>query len=155
MIKCNDENIAGKLQNCVRSTGNSGSTSLPPVGDSFNYIETTSDIHGGYVFCSCERTDIIQISNITFYYNRFSILTNDSLKSMGTVRIQRLLQDITWSTQYTIAKNTQFTDNSSDWTLLILNFTIENYGIKLIYDQIDTAHSDFCFSKITKKHSVY
>ena len=30
------------------------------------------------VFVSFERTDIIQFSNITFYYNRFSTLANDS-----------------------------------------------------------------------------
>ena len=65
--------------------------SLAPIGDSFMYIETSSNNHGDDVFCSIERTDIIQITNITFYYNRFSILTNDSLKSMGRFRIQLLL----------------------------------------------------------------
>ena len=35
------------------------------------------------VFVSFERTDIRQINKITFYYNRYSILTNDSKKSMG------------------------------------------------------------------------
>ena len=69
------------------------------------YIETTSGNHRKIVFCSFERTNIIQITNITFYYNRFSILTNDSLKSMGRFRILLLLEDNTWSTQYTIPKN--------------------------------------------------
>ena len=55
------------------------------------YVETSSNNHGNNVFVSFERTDIFQISNITFYYDRFSILTNDSLKSMGRVRIQLLL----------------------------------------------------------------
>ena len=122
------------------------------------YIETSSANYGNKVFCSFERTDIIQISqirNITFYYNRFSILTNDSLKSMGRFRIQLLLEDDIWSTQYTIEKNTQYGDNSTDWTLLNLDFTVENYGIRLYYDQIDTPHSDMCFSNITITHSVY
>ena len=119
------------------------------------YIETSSNNHGNDVYVSWERTDIIQIRNITFYYNRFSTLTNDSLKSMGRFRIQLLLEDNTWSTQYTIAKNSQYSDNSTDWTLLNLDFTVENYGIKLIYDQIDTAHADMCFSNITITHSVY
>ena len=39
--------------------------------------------------------------------------------------------------------------------MLNLDFTAENYGIKLIYDQIDTAHADMCFSNITIIHSVY
>ena len=48
------------------------------------YIETSSGNHGhDRFFVSWEGTDIIQITNITFYYNSFSVLTNDSLKSMG------------------------------------------------------------------------
>ena len=119
------------------------------------YIETSSGNRGNNVFCSFERTDIIQITNITLYYNRISILTNNNLKAMGRSRIQLLLEDNTWSTQYTIAKNTQYTDTSTDWTLLNLDFTIENYGIKLVYGQIDKPHADMCFSNITITHSVY
>ena len=90
------------------------------------YIETSSNNHGKKVFVSWERTDIIQITNITFYYNSISILTDDSLKSMGRFRIQLLLTNNTWSTQYTIAKNTQYSDNSTNWTLINLDFTVEN-----------------------------
>ena len=128
---------------------------MPPVGDSFMYIETSSNNNGENVFVSWERTDIIQITNITFYYNRFSILTNDSLKSMGKFRFQLLLDDNTWSTRYNIPKNDRYSDNSTDWTLVSLNFTVENFGNNLIYDQIDTAHADMCFSNITITHSVY
>ena len=160
-IKCNDKNGNGKISNFVKSTKTnspssySGATSLPPIGNSFMYIEITSNNHGPNVFVSWERTDIIQITNITFYYNRFSILTNDNLKNMGRFRIQLLLEDNTWNTQYTIDKNTQYSDSESEWKLLNLDFTIENYGIKLILDQMDTAHSDMCFSNITITHSVY
>ena len=160
VIKCNDRNNNGKIQNFIKSTKTnspssySGATSLPPIGDSFMYIETSSNNHGSNVFVSWERTDIIQISNITFYYNRFSS-PDDNLKNMGRFRIQLLLENNTWSTQYTIVKNTQYSDNSTDWTLLNLDFTEENYGIKLILDQIDTAHSDMSFSNITITHSVY
>ena len=156
VIKCSDKNGNGKISNFIKSTktnspsSNTGSESLPPIGDSFMYIETSSNNHGDNVFVSFERTDIIQITNITFYYNRFS----DHNPSMGRFRIQLLLEDNTWSTVYTIAKNTQYSDNSTDWSLLNLDFTLENYGIKLIYDQIDTAHADMCFSNITITHSV-
>ena len=119
------------------------------------YIETSSNNHGDNVFVSWERTDIIEISNITFYYNRFSILTNDNLKNMGRFRFQLLLDDSAWTTQYTIDENTQYSDLESEWKLLNLGFTVENYGIKLILDQIDTAHSDMCFSNIIITHSVY
>ena len=161
-IVCNDVNNNGNLNRFIRTTrttsptADSGASSLPPIGVAFMYIETSGGFSGSdNIFASWERTDIIQITNITFYYNRFSILTNDSLKSMGRFRIQLLLEDDVWETQYTIPKNTQYNDNSTDWTLLNIDFTKENFGIKLIYDQIETAHADMCFSNITITHSVY
>ena len=70
-IRCNDKNYTGKIQNFLRSskssspTGDSGATNIPPIGTAFMYIETTSNNHGNNVFVSFERTDIIQITNIT------------------------------------------------------------------------------------------
>ena len=119
------------------------------------YIETSSNIHGNNVFVSFERTDNIQFSILTFYYNRSSILTNDSLKSIGRFRIQILLEDNTWSTRYIVPENDQYSDSSTDWTKLSLNFTEKNYGIKLIFDEIDSALSDMCFSIISITHSIF
>ena len=160
-IKCNNKNNQSRINDFIKSTktnsltGYSGATSLPPIGTAFMYIETSSNNHGDDVFVSWERTDIIQISNITFYYNRFSILTNDFKKSMGRFRIELLLEDNTWSTRYNIPKNDRYSDSSTQWTLVNLIFTVENYGIRLIYDQIDTPHADMCFSNISITHSVY
>ena len=102
IIKNLHKNSGAKIGNLFKSTQTSGPTSepgatkLPPIGSPFLYIETSSDNHGHErVFVSWERTDNIQITNITFYYNRFSILTNDSLKSIGRFRIQLLLEGIT------------------------------------------------------------
>ena len=119
------------------------------------YIETSSDNNGENVFVSFERIDFFQITIINFFYNRYSNLTNDSLKSMGRFRIQLLPPNNTWSTRYNITKIDRCGDFSRDWTLDTLNYTEENYGIKLIHDELDTAHSDMCFSNITKTHSVY
>ena len=119
-IYCNNKNNQSRINDFIKSTktnspsGYSGATSLPPIGNSFMYIETSSNNHGDNVFVSWERTDVIQISNISFSYNRFSILTNDKLKNMGRFRILLLLDDNTWSTQYTIDKNTQYSDSESD-----------------------------------------
>ena len=78
-IICNDKNKNRKTTNFIKSTksnsptSDSGATSLPPIGSAFKYIETSSGNHGhNRVFVSLERTDFIQIANITFYYNRFS-----------------------------------------------------------------------------------
>ena len=161
-IKCNDKNNNGKIQNFIKSTktnspsNHSGATGLPPIGNAFMYIETSGSNSGSHViYCSWERTDIIQITNITFYYNRHSILINDNKKSMGRLQIQLLLDNNTWSTQYTIPKNTQYTDSPTEWKLLNIDFSVENYGIKMVYDQIDTPHADMCFSNIAITHSVY
>ena len=62
------------------AAGYSGAMSLLPNGDSFMYIETSSNNQCKNVFASFERTDVIQISNITFYHNRSQILCKDSIK---------------------------------------------------------------------------
>ena len=159
-IKCNNRNNHTKINDFIKSTktnsptSHSGAESLPPIGNSFMYIETSSINHGSNTYVILERTDIIQISNITFYYNRFS--TSDyNLRAMGGFRIQLLLEDNTWDTQYTIAKIVQYNSSSTEWSLLNLDFTIENYGIRLIYDRIDTAHADMCLSNIIITHSIY
>ena len=74
---------------------------------------------------------------------------------MGRFRIQLLLENNTWSSQYTINKNSQYSDNSTDWSLLNIDFTIEIYGIKLVCDQMESAHADMCFSNVTITHSVF
>ena len=161
IINCNDRKNNGRIQNFIKSTktnnptGYSGATRLPPIGNSFMYIETSSNNHGNNVFEFFERTDIFQISTLTFYYNRFSILTNNSLKSMSRFRIQLLLEDNTWSARYNIPKIDRYSDSSTQWMKVSLNFTEENYGNKLIYNEIDSAHDDMCFSNISITHSLY
>ena len=160
-IICNDKNNNGKLSNFVKSTrsnsptSESGATSLPPIGKAFKYIETSVNNHGNDVCVSFERTDFFQITNILFHYNRFSNLTNNKIKAMGRFRIQLVLEDNTWSTRYNIPINDQYSDTSTEWTLVSLNFTIGNYVIKLVYAEVDTPNADMCFSNITLTHSVY
>ena len=159
-IFCNDKNNNGKIQNFLKSTktssptGHSGASTLSPISTAFMYIETTGGNKGSNVFVSFERSDIIQISNITFCYNRFSI-SDINFRSMGRFRIQLLLDDDIWETQYTIAKNEGYSTSSTEWTLLNSDFTKKNFGIKLIYDKIDTSHADMCFSDITIIHHIY
>ena len=119
------------------------------------FIVESCNKHGANVFCSFERTHIIQITNVTFFYNRFSTSTDNFLKSMGRFRIPLLHEDNTWSTQYTIPKNRQYSNTSTDWTFLNLCFTVEHYGFKLIHDEIDKPHADMCFISITITHPVY
>ena len=148
----------GKIQNFVLSiktnfpTSNSGAFVVPPIGDSFMYIEISNNF-GLNVYCSWERIDTIQISNITFYYNRFS--TQGDLRSMGQFRNQVLSKDNVWLTKFIIPKNQQYSNAATDWTILSLNITEQNYGVIFVYDQNDSAHADMCFSNITITHSPY
>ena len=83
-----------------------GATLLPPIRDSFMYIETSQNIsRNEKVFVSFQRTDVIHITNITFYYNRYSISTKDLIKSMGRFKIQHMLEYNTWNNRYNIPKN--------------------------------------------------
>ena len=112
-IKCNNKNNQSILTYFLKSTktnsptGNSGATSLPPIGNAIMYIETSSNNHGNNVYVTWERTDIIQITNISFYYNRFSI-SDENLRAMGRFKIQLLLKNNIWTTQFVINENDQY-----------------------------------------------
>ena len=73
---------------------------------------------------------------------------------MGRLKIQ-ILKNNSWETIFTIEKNTDFTTLSTDLTLLNLDITDDNYGIKLLYDEIESAHADMCFSNIMTTYSIY
>ena len=159
MIECSNKNGSGKTSKFIKTTksnsptGDSGATQLPNIVNAFMYNETSSNNNGEDVFCSSERTDIIHISKITFYYNGFST-SNEYLRRMGRFRIQ-ILKNGAWEKIYTIEKNTDFTTLSTDYILLNLDITQDNYGIKLFYDQKESAHADMCFSNIMITHSIY
>ena len=77
------------------------------------------------------------------------------MKSRGRFGFQLILEDNTWSTLYNIPKKVRYSFSSTDWTLVSLNFNMETNGIKLRCDQVDTPHSQMCFSKTSITHSVF
>ena len=74
---------------------------------------------------------------------------------MGCFRIQILLEDNNWSTEFHMSKNSNYSTSPQIWSLLNLDITEQNYGIRPVYDKKDTAHADMCFSVISITHSVY
>ena len=74
---------------------------------------------------------------------------------IGRFRNQLLTNDNIWSTRYIFGKNDSYSSSSTQWTLVSLKFSIENYGIKLTYSRIDTPQADMCFSNIIKTLSVH
>ena len=62
-----------KIKTFLKSTtsnspeSDSGASSIPPIGWSFMYVETSSNNHGAnHILVSWERSSIIHISNIKF-----------------------------------------------------------------------------------------
>ena len=139
-IICNNRFSEGTPPDFIKSTksssptGSSCATSLPPVGICFMYIKTSANNHkttNDILFISFERTDIIHISNITFFYNRFSMCMADR-KNMGRFEIQ-IIGNSVWQTEYTMDKDTNYSTLSSDWILFNMNILSQpKYGIKLV-----------------------
>ena len=159
-IVCKDKNDNAKINNFIKTTKtqspteNSGATELPPIGNSFMYLESSGNNNGDNTYVKLIRTDIIQITNISFYYNRFSI-SDENLRAMPRFRIQILLENGNWENKYTIEKNSQFSKSSTEWTHLSLDFTQEIYGIQLIFDRISSAHADMSLSNISITHTLF
>ena len=72
-LKCANKNYIAKIKTFLKSTtstsptSENGASSIPPIGWSFMYIESSGNNHGAnHVMVSWERTDIIHISNIEF-----------------------------------------------------------------------------------------
>ena len=57
--------------------------------------------------------------------------------------------------RYNITENDRCGNSPTEWKLIKIYFTIQKYGIKLIYIEIDTTYADKCFSEITIKLSEY
>ena len=75
---------------------------------------------------------------------------------MSKFRIQLLLDDNKWSTRYNLPENDRYSTSTTNMHVLVkLNFTVEKYGMKLNYHQIDTALEDISFSNTTIRHCVY
>ena len=80
-FKSDTKIIQSRLNDFIKSTKrssptpNTASSILPPIGNSFMYIQTSKKNNGADgISVFFERTDIIQFSDITFYNNRFSIV---------------------------------------------------------------------------------
>ena len=119
------------------------------------FIEEIAKNFGSHkVFCSFERTEFIQFSNLTFHCNRSSVFIKHSFELQGRLRFQLLLSPKTFSTQYKTPENDFYSISSTQWTLVSSNCTVEIYGTKKVYDQIDTPHADMCSGNNTLTHSV-
>ena len=159
-IVCKDKNNNAKINNFIKSTKtqspteNSGATELPPIGNSFMFLESSGNNNGDNTYVRLIRTDITQITNISFYYNRFSI-SDENLRAMPRFRIQILLENGNWENKFTIEKRSQFSNSSTEWTHLSLDFTQENNGIRLIFDRISSAHADMSLSNISITHTLF
>ena len=74
---------------------------------------------------------------------------------MSRFGIQLIIEHITWSTRYNLPKNDRYSVSTTDWTLVILIFTVWINGFNLIYNEIDTPHADMYFIYFTIAHTIY
>ena len=99
---------AVQIQNYMKSrktnspTGDSAAKSLPTIGDSFMYVETSGNNCGLNVFVSFGRTGIIQISNVTCYYNRFSAGNDKAMRRFLSPKNQWHSKHIVAETPFTM-----------------------------------------------------
>ena len=74
---------------------------------------------------------------------------------MGKLEIL-LFRNGSWENFYIIEKNTNFSVDANTWTLLNLDITSQpNYGIKLLYSGLNSAHGHMGFSNISITHSIF
>ena len=73
---------------------------------------------------------------------------------MGRFRNQVSSEDDTWNSRFNIPEKDRYSELSTSWTLVSLIFNVKNYGIKLIYGEIDATHRDMSLSNFTIKPSV-
>ena len=76
------------------------------------------------------------------------------MKLMRLFEIQLFSSDNTWSNRCNVPKTDRYSNTQTQWTKLSLYFILENYGIKLLFDEIDSAHFDMFFGNISKLLSV-
>ena len=159
-IDCRDRYNNAKINNFIKSTKTqsptdfSGATVLPPIGSSFMYLESSGNNNGDITYVILVRTDSIQLTNISFYYYRFS-KSDENLKAVPRFRIELLLENGNWENKFTIDKNSQFSNSSTEWSYLNLDFTQANYGFRLIFDRINSPHADMCLSNISITHTLF
>ena len=69
---------------------------------------------------------------------------------MGRFRVLLYLPNGQRHPKIIIAEKTKYSTTSKERMLIKLDFTEANFGIKLIYDEIDTGLADMYFSKVKK-----
>ena len=141
------ESNLGKITDFIKTTASTQSPTSHIQDPNQDQLQTTTMLlctlkssgsnSGEGVFCSWERTDLHNISNVTFYYNRFST-SNESLRNRGRFRIE-ILKNNNWETIFTTAQNEGFTESATEWELINLDNTEKNYGIKMIIDEITSV----------------
>ena len=155
VIKCNDRKGAGNIQNFKSQRKRILQLLIQEQQAYLQWLIVLCILRHALTIMkrmfSVVLNGLILLKKVCFYCNRFSARSSGA---MGRIRVQLLLDDNTWSTRYNIPENDRHSNSKTDWTLVSLNFTVENYGIKLFYYDIDSALADMCFIIITITCSV-
>ena len=112
IIKCKDNCNSGKEQHLLEQQKQNRQIQIQdqraysPLGYGFKNIKTTCNNFGQKLLVNFEGTDIIQFSNITFYFNNFFAGCN---KLMRFFRVQIFSTNSQWLSIYINDENTNYT----------------------------------------------
>ena len=127
-----------KSSNSRISSSGTGPDFLPPIGEYYAYIETSSPNYGPDRYAIAKYSYHANITRIKFWYHRLGV-------NMCRFRLQYETLDYQWLDKVIFPAKEQ----TSGWVFLEETFSEDNRGIRFYFDEISSYESDMAFSDIT------
>ena len=127
-----------KSSNSRTSSSGTGPDFLPPIGEYYAYIETSSPNYGPDRYAIAKYSYHANITKIKLWYHRLGI-------NMCRFRLQYETLDYQWVDKVPFPAKEQ----TSGWVFLEETFSEDNRGIRFYFDEISNYESDKAFSDIT------
>ena len=132
--------LTGFFKSSNSRTGSSGTGPdfLPPIGEYYAYIETSSPNYGPDRYAIAKYSYHANITRIKFWYHKLGV-------NMCRFRLQYETLDYQWVDKVIFPAKEQ----TSGWVFLEETFSEDNRGIRFYFDEISSYESDMAFSDIT------
>ena len=132
--------LTGFFKSSNSRTGSSGTGPdfLPPIGEYYAYIETSSPNYGPDRYAIAKYSYHANITRIKFWYHRLGV-------NMCRFRLQYETLDYQWVDKVIFPAK----ERTSGWVFLEETFSEDNRGLRFYFDEISSYESDMAFSDIT------
>ena len=127
-----------KSSSTTTSSTGTGPDFLPPIGEYYAYIETSSPNFGAGFYAIAKYVKHANITRISFWYHRKGL-------NMCRFRIQYETLDYQGKDKVTFPALEQ----TDGWVYLDQTFSEDNRGIRFYFDEISNYESEMAFSDIT------